>query len=153
TFLRGLGAPMGVDQIEARLSTAIADSASIVLGGTLSFLLGFTNFVVDLALIVVISLYLVLDAPRIRHALLAAVPVGRRANALFVEETVVRIAGGYLRGQLLMALSIGLLAGIGAVLFGLRYPIVIAVVAGLFELVPMFGPIIGAVPALLAALL
>jgi predicted PurR-regulated permease PerM len=100
----------------------------------------------------VLSLYLVLDAGRIRAGILALVPAGRREQARYVEDTVVRIAGGYLRGQLLMALSIGVLAGGGAALFGLRYPVVIGVLAGVFELIPMFGPVLGAIPALLLAL-
>ena len=52
-----------------------------------------------------------------------------------------------------MAVTIGLMAGIGAALLGLQYAVVIGVLAGLFELVPMFGPILSAVPALLVALL
>jgi predicted PurR-regulated permease PerM len=80
------------------------------------------------------------------------VPLERRQHLDFVEETVVRVAGGYLRGQLVMALTIGVLAGVGALLFGLRYPVVIGVVAGVLELVPMVGPVLGALPALLLAL-
>jgi len=151
--LRQLGLPVTVDDLQTRLSGAVSESASVVLGGTLAVLTGLTNFVVDLVLTLVMSLYLVLDGQRLRDGLVQLVPAGRREQAAFVEDTVVRIAGGYLRGQLVMALSIGVLAGVGALIFGLRYPVVIAVMAGVFELVPMFGPIIGAVPALLAALL
>jgi predicted PurR-regulated permease PerM len=48
--------------------------------------------------------------------------------------------------------TIGLMAGFGAALFGLPYPVVLGVLAGVFELVPMFGSLLGAVPALIAAL-
>jgi predicted PurR-regulated permease PerM len=54
--------------------------------------------VVDLALVLVISFYLVLDSRRIRDTLMALIPASRRQHAVFIEETVVRIAGGYLRG-------------------------------------------------------
>jgi predicted PurR-regulated permease PerM len=124
-----------------------------VLGGTLAVLTGLTGAVVDLLLVLVVSFYLVLEGPRLRDALAGLVPAGRRAQALFLEETVVRIAGGYLRGQLVLALVIGVLAGLGAWLFGLRYPHVVGLVAGVLELVPMIGPVLGAVPAVLLALL
>ena len=63
-----------------------------------------------------------------------------------------RVLGGYLRGQLVLALIIGVLAGVGCALLGLPYAVVIGVLAGLFELVPMFGPILSVIPAALVAL-
>jgi predicted PurR-regulated permease PerM len=150
--LRQLGLPVSVQDMQTRAAALLVDSGSAFLGGSLAALAGLANVLVDLLLVLVMSLYLVLDGVRLRAAFLRLLPAGRRAQALFVEDTVVRVAGGYLRGQLVMALSIGVLAGLGAMLFGLRYPIVVGVVAGLLELVPMFGPVLGAVPALLLAL-
>ena len=60
--------------------------------------------------------------------------------------------GGCLRGQLTMSLVIGVLAAVGTGLLGLPYFLVLGVLAGLFELVPMFGPILSAVPAVIVAL-
>lgn len=110
------------------------------------------NVFLELVLILVIAFYLLLDGQRVRERALALVPADHRSKALFVFESVARVLGGYLRGQLLMALTIGLMAGIGATLFGLPYSLVIGVLAGLFELVPMFGAILGALPALVIAL-
>jgi predicted PurR-regulated permease PerM len=147
------GLPITVDQLQGQLSTLILSGGGTVLGGTLAVLEALTGTVVDLVLIFVISLYLVVDAPRIRVGLREIVPANRRANVIFVEDTVTRVAGGYLRGQIVMALTIGIFAGIGALVFNLQYPVVIAVIASVMELIPMFGPILGALPALLLALL
>jgi predicted PurR-regulated permease PerM len=153
TRLRQLGLPVEAGGLQARASSWIVESGGGVLGATLAVLTGLTGAVVDLLLVLVVSFYLVLEGPRLRDALAALVPAERRPQALFAEETVVRIAGGYLRGQLLLALVIGVLAGVGAWLFGLRYPYVIGLVAGVLELVPMIGPVLGAIPAVLLALL
>jgi predicted PurR-regulated permease PerM len=51
-----------------------------------------------------------------------------------------------------MSLVIGVLAGVGTGLLGLPYFVVLGVLAGLFELVPMFGPVLSAVPAVIVAL-
>lgn len=150
--LHGLGIPLSVLDVQTRAAGLLVDSGSAVLGGSLALLAGLANLLVGMLLVLVISLYLVLDGPRLRTVFLRLIPAERRAHALFVEETVVRVAGGYLRGQLLMAVSVGVLAGGGAALFGLRYPIVIGVIAGVLELVPMFGPVLGAVPAVVIAL-
>jgi predicted PurR-regulated permease PerM len=147
------GIPITVDQLQSQLSTLILSGGSTILGGTLAVLAALTGTIVDLVLIFVMSLYLVVEAPHLRVRLREIIPANRRANVVFVEETVTRVAGGYLRGQIVMALTIGIFAGIGALVFNLQYPVVIAVIAGVMELIPMFGPILGALPALLLALL
>ena len=60
--------------------------------------------------------------------------------------------GGWVRGQLLLMLFIGVLAGVGYTLMGLKYTIVLAILAGLLEIVPLVGPWLGAIPAILVAL-
>ncbi len=57
-----------------------------------------------------------------------------------------------LRGQMILGLFLGVVAGIGSAFLGLPYPVVIGVLAGVFESVPMFGSLLGAVPAIVVAL-
>jgi len=83
---------------------------------------------------------------------LALVPSQHRAKALFLQDNVSRVLGGYLRGQLTLAGVIGVATGVGMALLGLPYAVVLGVLAGLFELVPMFGPILSAIPAVVVAL-
>ncbi len=108
--------------------------------------------VVDMVLALVISLYLLHDGPTIRARVLAVIPDEHRPKALFLEANTARVLGGYLRGQLVMAVTIGVLAGGGCWALGLPYALVLGVLAGLFELVPMFGPVLGAAPAVAIAL-
>jgi predicted PurR-regulated permease PerM len=60
--------------------------------------------------------------------------------------------GGYVRGQGILCLVVGLAAFVFYSLIGLPYTLVLAVFAGLMELIPVFGPALGAIPALFAAL-
>ncbi len=71
---------------------------------------------------------------------------------LFFQDNTARVLGGYLRGQLTLSAIVGLATGLGMSLLGLPYAIVLGVLTGLFELVPMFGPILSAVPAIIVAL-
>jgi hypothetical protein len=108
--------------------------------------------ILDVVLALVISLYLLIDGPRFRARSLAVIPEQHRAKALFLQDNVSRVLGGYLRGQLTPALIVGVLAGVGTALLGLPYASVLGVLDGLFELLPMFGPILSVVPAVLVAL-
>jgi predicted PurR-regulated permease PerM len=151
--LQAFGIPFEVGDLQSRVVSFATEQMGTVLGGTLAVVTGLTNLVVDLALVLVISFYLVLDSRRIRDTLLALVPSKRRGTALFIEETTVRIAGQYLRGQLILGVIIGVMGGVGALIFGLPYPLIIGVVAGVTELIPMVGPVLGAILPVMLALL
>jgi len=75
------------------------------------------------------------------------------------EEMVLRIIrkiesniGGWVRGEFLLMLIIGVASYIGYRILGLDYPLALAVIAGFMELVPNIGPVISAIPAILVGL-
>jgi len=108
--------------------------------------------VVDAALVLVLGFWFMVDGKRMRSLAARLFPAARREQARFVEETVSQVLGAYIRGQLTMAAIIGLSAGLGSFLLGVHYPLLIGVLAFLFELIPMVGPILGSVPAVLISL-
>jgi predicted PurR-regulated permease PerM len=75
----------------------------------------------------------------------------RKAIRDFIQLVEIKIAG-YVRGQGILSLSVGLAALIAYSLIGLPYTLVLAIVAGIMEMVPIVGPVLGAIPALLVAL-
>ena len=146
------GVRASVDELKVRIAQAVEQGGAEVLTHLVGGLAEVGSLLVDTLLALVISFYLLLDGPTIRQRSLALVPEQHRNKALFVEANVARVLGGYLRGQLVMAVSIGVLAGVGCSLLGLPYAVVLGVLAGLFEMVPMFGPILSAIPAVVVAL-
>ncbi len=152
TTLGQYGIQTDIDQLKSQAASAIQESGSDLLKNLVGTLAEVGAMILDIVLALVISLYLLLDAPRFRARSLAVIPQQHRAKALFLQDNVSRVLGGYLRGQLTLALIVGVLAGVGTALLGLPYAIVLGVLAGLFELVPMFGPILSVVPAVLVAL-
>jgi predicted PurR-regulated permease PerM len=103
----------------------------------------------DAALVLLLAFWFMVDGHRVRAAVAQLVPPGQRERVRFVEDTLSTVLGGYIRGQLTMAAIIGISAGVGCWLLGVQYPIVIGVLAFLFELVPMVGPILAALPAVM----
>jgi predicted PurR-regulated permease PerM len=114
---------------------------------TVTFLLGF--FLIPFWLF-----YVLMDQREGVKALNHALPAWFRAD--FWATTIIfdRVFSGYLRGQLLLGLAVGIFAAFGLTvlsLFGLEvdYILLLAVIAGITELIPIIGPIIGAVPAVI----
>ena len=84
--------------------------------------------------------------------LVRSVPPSRRNNIRELLNLAELRMGGYIRGQGILSLAVGLAAFVAYSLIGLPYSLVLAIIAGLMEMVPIFGPILGAIPALLVAL-
>jgi predicted PurR-regulated permease PerM len=86
------------------------------------------------------------------RAMLRVFPQQRRKKVREFLQLAETKIGGYVRGQGLLCIAIGVAAFIAYLLIGLPYTLVLAVFAGVMEMVPIFGPALGAVPALLVAL-
>jgi predicted PurR-regulated permease PerM len=152
TALQARGIPLDVDNVRAQASSSVVGSADVVLAGLVGQAAAIGGALTDAILILVISVYLLAGAPAIHANTLKVVPGRYRGVHEFVRTSAARVMGGYLRGQLTMSLVIAVLAGIGTGMLGLPYFVVLGVLAGLFELVPMFGPVLSAVPAVIVAL-
>lgn len=104
-------------------------------------------------LVTVISIYLVKDAPKLWETIsnLAHQP-GYRQDAERLVADFTRIWDAYLRGQVILALVIGVIVSGTLSLLGVRYALGLGVLSGVLEFLPIVGPLIGAGAAILVAL-
>jgi predicted PurR-regulated permease PerM len=118
-------------------------------------LLSVTRGIFDLAIVLVIgpilAFYFLVDMPKIRRGLKAMIPARRRGEVESVLERIGRAVGGFVRGQLLVSLFVGVASAIGLWIVGLPFWAVVGLVAGLFNLIPLIGPFIGAIVAVIIA--
>jgi predicted PurR-regulated permease PerM len=112
---------------------------------------GVLHAVVVFVLGLVLGFYLLVDLPKIQRAAMALIPQRRRDEVRSVLEQMGRALGGYFRGQLLVAVFVGVASMLGLYIVGLPYWALVGSVAGLFNLIPLIGPFIGAIPALFIA--
>lgn len=113
-----------------------------------------TDIIVNILLVGVLSFYLTLDGKRIRNALVNIVPKESMPHVQLFEDALNRVVGNYIRGQLTLALIIGVLAGVGCYFLGLsNFALIIGGLAFLFETIPMVGPTLASIPAILISLL
>jgi predicted PurR-regulated permease PerM len=99
-----------------------------------------------------LALHWTLEGPRTIQSLLLLLPKGGRESTGELISAMEAKVGSYIAGQSVLCLSIGILAMIAYLIIGLPNALVLALVAGALEAVPMIGPFLGAVPAAVIAL-
>jgi predicted PurR-regulated permease PerM len=116
--------------------------------------LGLRVFHVGLIFILapIIAFYLLVDLPHIRRVAESLVPENRKREVHLVAHRLNHAISGYFRGQLFVAAIVGTLASIGLAIIGLPFWLVIGLIAGIFNMIPMVGPWIGAIPGVIIAL-
>ncbi|PIV10349.1 MAG: hypothetical protein COS49_00985 [Candidatus Portnoybacteria bacterium CG03_land_8_20_14_0_80_41_10] len=132
-----------LDQISNRLSQA----ASSVFATTVNLFGGLFSAVV----ILVISFYLSVQEKGAKRFLVSLTPGEHQSYLADLIDRIENKIGGWLRGQLILMLIVGLLVFIGLSVLGIKYALVLAVIAALFEIVPFIGPILAASPAVILA--
>ncbi len=90
-----------------------------------------------------IALYLLIDLPQLRRDFVNLIPEAQRKEFLDVGSKLGRAVGGFFRGQLLVALIVGVLSSLGFWLIGLPFWLIIGALAGFTNLIPLVGPFIG----------
>lgn len=121
--------------------------------GLSTFLSGLTNIVVTLVTFPIVLFFLLKDSSRFFDAVLAIVPPKWRTGLIRVSSEVNSQVGSYVKGQLIIATSIGVMMYIGFVLIDLEYNGILAVVAGFTSVIPYIGPTLAFIPALIIALI
>jgi predicted PurR-regulated permease PerM len=99
----------------------------------------------------ILALYITADSRRILDYMITFLPRERREQAERVACHIGLRLGGWVRGQLLLSTIIGLLTLVGLSVIGVRYAVLLAIVAAIGEAVPMVGPIFSAIPAVIIA--
>ena len=108
--------------------------------------------VVNLILIVIISFYLAIQEKGIENFLRIVTPRRYENYVIDLWDRTERKIALWIRGQLLLGLLIGVLIYLGLAIFGVRYALLLALLAAIFELIP-FGMVLAAIPAVLFAFL
>lgn len=143
------------DQIEEVLTDAgdiVGRTAWNVVEQTLGVIAGSLSFVLALATAPVLVFYLMKDSGLITRSLRAPFPATVRPYLQDIMAIADRTMGGYLRGQLTLGLVVGTIVAVGLLLLDIPFALVLGIVAGLTELVPIIGPWIGGAVGVLVTL-
>lgn len=115
--------------------------------------LGIFSGFISAVTVIVMSFYFILERDQLYKGLELLMPHNDFIRVRNATQKVEHKLGGWLRGQLLLGLIIGVASWVGLMALGLQqYALPLAIIAGILELVPIIGPILSAVPAVVIAL-
>ncbi len=120
-------------------------------GGVFTTLTGIFGGIVSFFLILVLTFYMVVEEDAMKKLIWSIAPQKHQAYIMLLISRMQKKIGLWLRGQLVLCLSIFILVYLGLLILNVKYALVLALIAGLTEFVPFFGPIIGVIPAIFLA--
>lgn len=144
------------DTIEGNLRDLLDQIITAVQDGvvaTVRTISGTVGFIIGLVVIPFWLFYILNDESRVKQGLLHVLPRQMRPDVRCTARLVDDVLSAYIRGQLLLVLFVGGMATLSLIIIGVPFSLVLGIIAGMFEILPYVGPILGAIPALLVALL
>ncbi len=138
------------DLIEGFTTITSARISSIMVFAQ-TFLLGVVQMLVAIMLTLMVAAFLSIDLPRTKRVVRASVP---RGYGDAYDELLKRVdtrLGGVVRGQLIICMVNGLLTYVGLAILNIKYSMLLAVIAAVLSIIPIFGAILSTVPIVLIA--
>ena len=129
-----------VENIVPAFTEGTFSASSTLFGGALSFIL-----------LIVISFYLSVQEHGIENFLRIVTPLKREEYILDLWRRSQRKIGRWLQGQLLLGALVGIIVFLGLTILDVKYAILLAILTAVFEIIPVFGPIMAAIPAVAVA--
>jgi predicted PurR-regulated permease PerM len=142
---------MSASQIDS-LRTQALNQLGGVASSILPILSGVAGTLLDFLLVIILSIYALIEGSKVTAWLQNEMPRGQRGRVRFLLHTLQRIVGGYIRGQLIMSSLIGVLVGVGMLIIGVPYALLLGVLAFILEFIPILGTLLSGVICVLMAL-
>ncbi len=120
-------------------------------GGVVTTVSGIFGGLTTFFLVLVLTFYFSVKKDGLKHFLRSVTPASHQK---YTENMFIRIQdklGLWLRGQLMLSGIIFVVTWIGLMILGVKYALVLALIAGITEVIPFIGPVIGAIPAVILA--
>lgn len=146
---------LSLDQLFASLSSNVFQLVQTLGSQTLTIFGSLASATISTVgwtiMVLFLSFYLVKDHETLFHSIVKMAPDSYHEDLIYLSEGISVTWNAFLRGQLVLCLAVGLIIFVLALIIGLPNAITLAVIAGLMELIPTFGPVLAAIPAVLIA--
>jgi predicted PurR-regulated permease PerM len=136
-----------VQEAVQRTPVGGGDAVGTVIGAVTGFVGGIFGFLT----ILILAFYMLVDADAFVRTFVRLFPRGERTRVAAACRSVSAKVSAWLAGQLLLAGTIGATAALGLYLMGVPYFYVLALIAAFGEMIPIIGPVLSAVPAVIVA--
>lgn len=150
--INGMHLPGKLDEIIIQNTSRIENSIYAALQNIIMVLYGLLSKLFIVIFAPIMAFYILKDWEQIKTAFAMLLPPHTRKEAAVLAENIDNVIIEFAKGYLMIAAIIGFLVGTTAALIGVKYAILIGIIAGVTELIPYFGPILGGIPAIGLAL-
>lgn len=137
------GSSSTLESIEAGLPKALS--------GVFSTVTGVLGGIVSFVLILVLAFYMVIEGDALKKFFRSVAPERYQPHLVGLMTRAQHKMGLWLRGTLVLGFIVGILVYVGLVILGVKYALVLAILAGILELIPYLGPPVSAIPAVILA--
>ncbi|MFH1667441.1 MAG: AI-2E family transporter [Candidatus Komeilibacteria bacterium] len=138
------------EQLQNSLNT-ITGNLSRAASGVFDTLMGIFGGIFSFFLVLVITFYFTVEEEGLKRFIMSVTPAQYQPYLMQLVSRIQRKLGYWLRGQLILSVIIFILTFVGLTVLGVEYALLLALIAGIFEVIPYMGPIIAAVPAVFLA--
>jgi predicted PurR-regulated permease PerM len=146
-IVSGITNGLNLDQIIGQINTVITSFSSNTFGTVSTVFGGFLSFL----LMVVLSFYLSVEVDGIEKFLRAITTIKHERYIISLWKRSQKKIGLWMQGQLILALIIGMLVYLGLLIINVPNALLLATLAAAFEIIPLFGPILASIPAVMIA--
>ncbi|MBP9802198.1 AI-2E family transporter [Patescibacteria group bacterium] len=131
--------------------SVLTNSLSKAGSGIFSFVASLFGGVISFFIVLVITFYLVVEEDGMKRFIRTMTPLKHQPYVVQLMNRIQHRMGYWLRGQLILSLIVFTLVFTGLSILGVKYALILALVAGLFEIIPYLGPLMSAIPAVFFA--
>ncbi len=146
-FVAGLTNSLNLEQVILQINNTISTISSNVFGSLATVFGGLLSFF----LMIVISFYLAVEDDGVGKLLKAITTIKHEKYVVALWKRSQRKIGLWMQGQLILAVIIGMLVYLGLLMIGVSNALLLATLAAAFEIIPLFGPILASIPAIMIA--
>jgi len=123
-----------------------------IINSSINFTLNFFSGLVIVFTLAMIILYMLMDKMYLREKFLRFFPEEKRERVKRISDTIAKKVGGYVIGQMIAMAVIAVFTSIGFMLIGLNFSVLLGILAGILDIIPVLGPAITITLAALVAL-
>ncbi|GHE84999.1 AI-2E family transporter [Amycolatopsis deserti] len=138
--------------LQQRLESTFRDPNPAMINGLLGSGRAVLGTLTDTLIVLVLTIYFLADFPRLRATIYRFVPHTRRPRAILIGDEIFAKVGSYVLGNVVISVIAGVLGFIWFTIFGIPYPVLLALLLAVLDLIPVIGAIIAGIIVSLAAL-
>ena len=147
-----LSVDLGFDDQVRELGTTLTSTITQLIGALAAVPFQILGFLFGIVSVFVIGFFWMSATEKFDRSVIALLPPKRATEVRGLAAELSQRAGGWVRGQVILMVFIGIVTFVGLFVLGVPYPLALATWASLMEIIPIIGPFLGAIPAILVAL-